>query len=379
MKTLSKIFQALLGVVALSLTALIAGGRLAWRSIRNRWKIASKWVRRTIVASFLLIALAFAALVAYAIYDDAKGRWYADKWLSDDVVVYYFADDTYRVYNTSTEKYTTPRISWVASAAENDSIGVYAIDDRRGFLNTKTGDVVIDAKANDYEKAWVFSDGLAAVMKDGKVGFVDANNKLVIPFRFDYSDKCIMYEIGYLFHDGYCVMTNKDGKFGLIDISGNWVVEPEYDEMWNAHKTGNRIVVNDGKHGVLDSCGNVVYPAEYFCIDIWEDGFVLTKDGRKWQEDYEGNIVNPFVIDGVNGYMKYPVSYSNENGVEYALSDYAEYFVNRNSGIMNRITGRPITPALFEDVNMISDKLFEVQDAETYDWYIIDIDGNIVK
>ena len=379
MKTLSKIFQALLGVVALSLTALIAGGRLAWRSIRNRWKIASKWVRRTIVASFLLIALAFAALVAYAIYDDAKGKWYADKWLSDDVVVYYFTDDTYRVYNTSTEKYTTPRISWVASAAENDSIGVYAIDDRRGFLNTKTGDVVIDAKANDYEKAWVFSDGLAAVMKDGKVGFVDANNKLVIPFRFDYSDKCIMYEIGYLFHDGYCVMTNKDGKFGLIDISGNWVVEPEYDELWNAHKTGNRIVVNDGKHGVLDSCGNVVYPAEYFCIDIWEDGFVLTKDGRKWQEDYEGNIVNPFVIDGVNGYMKYPVSYSNENGVEYALSDYAEYFVNRNSGIMNRITGRPITPALFEDVNMISDKLFEVQDAETYDWYIIDVNGNRVN
>ena len=378
MKTLSKIFQALLGVVALSLTALIAGGRLAWRSIRNRWKMASKWVRRTIVASFFLIALAFAALVAYAIYDDAMGRWFADESLSDDVVVYYFADDTYRVYNTSTEKYTTPRISWVVSAAENDSIGVYAIDDRRGFLNTKTGDVVIDAKANDYEKAWVFSDGLAAVMKDGKVGFINVDNELVIPFQFDYSSNR-WGDTGYLFHDGYCVMTNKDGKFGLIDISGNWVVEPEYDELWNAHKTGNRIVVNDGKHGVLDSFGNVVYPTEYFYIDIWEDGFVLTKDGRKWQEDYEGNIVNPFVIDGVNCYMKYPVSYSNENGVEYALSDYAEYFVNRNSGIMNRITGRPITPALFEDVNMISDKLFEVQDAETYDWYIIDIDGNIVK
>ena len=186
MKTLSKIFQALLGVVALSLTALIAGGRLAWRSIRNRWKMASKWVRRTIVASFFLIALAFAALVAYAIYDDTMGRWFADESLSDDVVVYYFADDTYRVYNTSTEKYTTPRISWVVSAAENDSIGVYAIDDRRGFINTKTGDVVIDAKANDYEKAWVFSDGLAAVMKDGKVGFINVDNELVIPFQFDY-------------------------------------------------------------------------------------------------------------------------------------------------------------------------------------------------
>ena len=378
MKTLSKIFQALLGVVALSLTALIAGGRLACRSIRNRWKMASKWVRRTIVASFFLIALAFAALVAYAIYDDTMGRWYSDKTLSDDVVVYYFSDDTYRVYNTSTEKYTTPRIDWVTDAESGDSLGVYAVGGRRGYINVKNGEIIINAKTNDYEKAWVFSDGLAAVMKDGKVGFINVDNELVIPFQFDYSSNR-WGDTGYLFHDGYCVMTNKDGKFGLIDISGNWVVEPEYDELWNAHKTGNRIVVNDGKHGVLDSCGNVVYPTEYFYIDIWEDGFVLTKDGRKWQEDYEGNIINPFVIDGVNCYMKYPVSYSNENGVEYALSDYAEYFVNRNSGIMNRITGRPITPALFEDVNMISDKLFEVQDAETYDWYIIDIDGNIVK
>ena len=379
MKTLSKIFQALLGVVALSLTALIAGGRLACRSIRNRWKIASKWVRRTIVASFLLIALAFAALVAYAIYDDAKGRWYADKWLSDDVVVYYFADDTYRVYNTSTEKYTTPRISWVASAAENDSIGVYAIDDRRGFINTKTGDIVINAKSNDYEKAWVFSDGLAAVMKDGKVGFIDTNNKLVIPFQFDYSDRCRTYEIGYLFHDGYCVMSNKDGKFGLIDINGNWVVEPEYDELWNACENGNRIVVNDGKHGMLDSCFKVLYPAEYFYIDVLSDGFILTKDGKMWQVDLEGNVVNPFLFDG-SGYIEYPVSYDdNDDGIEYVLSDYMEYYVNRNSGIMNRITGKPITPALYDDVYMISDKLFQVQDAETYDCYIIDVNGNRVN
>ena len=378
MKTLSKIFQALLGVVALTFAGLVAGGRLVWRKIRNRWKKASKWVRRTIAVSFLLIAVAFAALIAYAIYDDAKGRWYVDATLSKDVVVYYYADDTYRVYNTSTEKYKTPRISWVVSAAENDSLGVYAIGDRRGFINTKTGDVVIDAKANDYEKAWVFSDGLAAVMKDGKVGFIDANNKLVIPFQFDYSDKCRTYEIGYLFHDGYCVMTNKDGKFGLIDISGNWVVKPEYDELWNVCENGNRIVVNDGKHGVLDSCFKVLYPTEYFYIDVLSDGFVLTKDGKKWQVDLEGNVVNPFLFDGSN-YIEYPISYSDNNGVEYALSNYMEYYVNSNSGIMNRITGKPITPALYDDVYMMSDKLFKVQDAETYDWYIIDINGNRVN
>ncbi len=35
MKRLTQIFQALLGVVALILTALIAAGRLAWRKIRT--------------------------------------------------------------------------------------------------------------------------------------------------------------------------------------------------------------------------------------------------------------------------------------------------------------------------------------------------------
>ncbi|MBR5281467.1 MAG: hypothetical protein IKU22_01660 [Alistipes sp.] len=40
MKRLTQIFQALLGVVALILTALIATGRLAWRTIRNWWKTA---------------------------------------------------------------------------------------------------------------------------------------------------------------------------------------------------------------------------------------------------------------------------------------------------------------------------------------------------
>ena len=35
MKRLTQIFQALLGVVALILTALVAAGRLTWLTIRN--------------------------------------------------------------------------------------------------------------------------------------------------------------------------------------------------------------------------------------------------------------------------------------------------------------------------------------------------------
>jgi hypothetical protein len=54
MKRLTQIFQALLGVVALIITALVAAGRLAWRTIRNWWKNRSKWLRRSIATIFII-------------------------------------------------------------------------------------------------------------------------------------------------------------------------------------------------------------------------------------------------------------------------------------------------------------------------------------
>lgn len=379
MKTLTEIFQILLGIVALLFTSLIAFGRLVWRKIRNRWKKSAKWIRCSIAVSFLLIAIAFAALIAYALYEDNYGRyWEPDMYLSNDIVVYYYSDGKYRVYDESTKKYTTPRIDWVTDAEIGDSLSVYAVSGKRGFINVKNGKIVIDAKTNDYEKAWIFSEGLAAVMSDGKIGFINANNELVIPFKFDYSTRCRMYGTGYLFHDDICIMTNKDGDIGLINAKGDWVVEPEYDEVWAPHKTGYRVVVNDGKHGVLDIDGNVVYPTEYAYVDIVSDGFVLTKGGRMWQVDYEGNMVNPFMFSRVYD-MEYKRYNNSTNETEYVLADYMEYDVMGLCGILNRITGKPVTPALYYDVEMISEKLFRVQDPDSYEWYIIDVDGNIVK
>lgn len=377
MKTLTEIFQALLGMVALLLTSFVAFGRLVWRKIRNRWKKSAKWIRRSVVVSFLLIAVAIFTLIVFALYKYYYGRyWYPDKHLSKDVSVYYFRDYKYRVYNVSTEKYTTPRIDWVKDAEYGDSLGVYAMSGKRGFINVKNGEIVIDANSNDYEKAWVFSEGLAAVMRDGKIGFINTDNELVIPFKFDYSDKCRMHDVGYVFHDGYCIMTNKNGDIGLIDVNGNWIVEPEYDEVWVPRKSGYRVVVNDGNHGVLDIDCKVIYPAEYDYVDIVYDGFVLAKDGRMWQVDFEGNVVNPFMFSNSDNIL-YPVSYDND--VKYVLSDYMKYYLMGCYGIMNRITGKPVTPALYCDIDMISDKLFRVEDPVSGEWHIIDVDGNIVK
>ena len=71
MKLLTKIFQALLGVAALILTALVATGRLTLKGIRNWWRNRAKWLRRTIkvIASLILLV----CLIEYG-YDIYKGN-----------------------------------------------------------------------------------------------------------------------------------------------------------------------------------------------------------------------------------------------------------------------------------------------------------------
>ena len=378
MKHLKQIFQALLGVVALILTTFVAAGRLAWRAIRNWWKNSSKLFRRSIAIVLILIPVGFIVLAAYAFYDDAYGRDYWDCKLSDNVTLRSFSDDKWRVYNNITEEYTTEKIDWLSETPENDSLAVYALPGKRGYINVNTGRVVIDAETNDYCKAWVFSEGLAAVMKDGKIGFINAQNEVVIPFKFDYSDECRMYDFGYLFHNGYSIMTNANGDLGLIDKSGNWVVEPAYDEIWAPHKSGYRVIVKDSKHGVLDSNCNVVYPADYGYISIIPDGFVLTKGGRQWQVDFESNTVQPFMYDNTY-YLNYPNGYDSCGDLTYEFADFVKYEVMNSYGIMNRITGEPITPAIYSDINMLSKELFEVQEYDSYDWYLLDTKGNAVS
>lgn len=378
MKLLTRIFQLLLGMAALVLAALVAAGRLAWRTIRNGWKNRSKLFRRSIVTLFVVFPLGFVAIVAYALYKDEYGRDYYDKNLSENVSLHSFSDNKWRVYDERTEEYTTGKISWLSDVSEDDSIAVYALPHKRGYINVNTGRIIIDAETNDYSKAWVFSEGLAAVMKDGKIGFVNAANEVVIPFKFDYVDKCRMWNFAYVFHNGFCAMNNADGELGLIDKAGNWVVQPSYDEIWAPHNSGYRIIVKDGKHGVLDSVASVVYPAEYGYVSILSDGFVLTKGGREWQVDFEGDTVEPFLFDGTY-YLKYPYGYDDNGELTFVFADYMKYEVMNSYGIMNRITGEPITPAIYSDINMLSKDLFEVQEFDSYDWYLLDTKGNKVS
>ena len=88
--------------------------------------------------------------------------------------------------------------------------------------------------------------------------------------------------------------------------------------------------------------------------------------------------MQPFLYDGSESLM-YPVGVDESGEVRYELSDYVKYRVIERYGVMNRITGKIVIPAIYEDVNMLSKELFEVQCTSSYEWCLVDKNGNIVK
>lgn len=127
-----------------------------------------------------------------------------------------------------------------------------------------------------YDHAWRFSDGLAAVANNGKLGFINIDGEYVIDSIFTYSNDARFPTDRYnrqtsdilncTFDNGTCLMRGENGK-GLIDETGNWILQPEYShifpikwtDLWILEKTENR----SKKYGIADNKGNIILDTEY--------------------------------------------------------------------------------------------------------------------
>ena len=93
-----------------------------------------------------------------------------------------------------------------------------------------------------------YSEGLAAVMKDGKWGMIDHDGNVVIPFKYQGLTS---------FSQGRCaVLIN--GKWGCIDREEKLVIPAIYEMhiYFESNKTAK--VYKDGKSFFIDLDGNVI-------------------------------------------------------------------------------------------------------------------------
>lgn len=362
MKTIKQFLEALLDLVYLMITVPLALVRWTWRRFRGWWGKRKAWAKVALVILFIFI-----------IFGDT-GIWrikkifnpsYWDTELTDYTVVHNFYSDNCRLYDELNEKYITPKYKWISPILEDedydDTLTVFCDkNNKRGYLNAYTGEVVIEPQ---YDAAWVFSDGLAAVKKDGMIGFINKEGELVIPFKFKHNKREYDYDyIDYAFHDGYCYMIGDSGYQGIINKSGEWCIEPNYYHISNDWRYNGFITYSEVElQGYIDKDMNVVFPDEYYNIDITSDGYILTKDNRMWKEDFDGNVTIPFMF-GYMSKMSYVVGYDNDGDEIYKLSDtYSYYCIAERYGLYNVKTQEVVTPAIYTEIEMIDKDIFNME------------------
>jgi len=196
-----------------------------------------------------------------------------------------------------------------------------------GYVDT-SGQVVIPVT---FAGARLFSEGLAAVLVDGKWGYIDRDGKMVIPPRFAEVEA---------FRGGRAVVrtgTAYAKNSGLIDRNGTFVVEPRYEQIgrigdgfWSI---GNTDPAYRG-HGeppllsqLVDADGHLVSKQAYNSFGAMMDGLMsVCRNERCGFMDIKGKLAIP---------LKYKSTGDFQEGLAAVTSDGDRYgFIDRDGRLV---------------------------------------------
>lgn len=182
-------------------------------------------------------------------------------------------DDLFMHFDTTGEHPT----DWeeVTFFDEETDLAVVSVDGIYGAVN-RNGETVIPII---YDYAMVtFSEGLLAVKKENKWGYVDENHNVVIPFEYDnISD--------YQFEDGKFWMKN-NSVLGTVD-----------------YFRGKKVFVcKDGKIGIINKQNEIVFPFIYRDISSYNGNYIcVSHDKLKYGVvDFQNKTILPFIYDFLN-------------------------------------------------------------------------------
>ena len=164
-----------------------------------------------------------------------------------------------------------------------------------------------------YNLVGCLRDGLAGVIKQSndeydktnRVGYIDKDGQLIIPFEFDAIVAGESLEFND-FSEGLAAVSKND-KYGFIDTKGKVVIEPKY-EWASSFSDGLAIVSVEGLYGAIDKQGKTVIPFEYQALANFYDGFATAARPPKDPEDYESKyglinkkneVVIPFMYESM--------------------------------------------------------------------------------
>lgn len=343
-----------------------------------------KILRRIVGTCFTILFL----VGTIGVLDNWMGNIFRNwSWFDDDYIasydnqyiargIYYHADDSGNggyVFSSDGKK-LIKGIQWLSKPLGKDSLVVFSDGKKRGYFNMFTGKVVIKPI---YKRAWVFSDGMASVEIDGMIKFINTRGDVVLdpqlPFRYGME--------GYVFHNGLCIVENKQGnRRGIIDKQGNYVLQPEYVQV---DVTDSLYVIGkENVQSVIDARLKPVIPFMQAKFYVYEDKIEAVKpDHSVSTYTRNGELLDDFIVTNTEQLLydtndvRYCTSYEyDDNGhitkevndgeqftrqaVAYCLKYQAEYGWY---GLMAK-DGTIITPPAYRDIKALASDVYLCSD-----------------
>ena len=194
---------------------------------------------------------------------------------------------------------------------DNLKIGIITfIKDGLVGLMDKNGKILVPSK---YETIGKIENGFAPAKINGKYGLIDTKGSTIIPFRYNYLG-------GFTNGISSSFIENENAKMGLLDIKGNILLNPEYDFVYTSQD--NMVYLKkDNKKGLADKYGNNLLPTEYReDYHQFNEGLMIVEKDKKFGfVNDKGEMVIPLIYDGADEFSE---------GLAPVLKDWKWGFIN---------------------------------------------------
>lgn len=225
-----------------------------------------------------------------------------------------------------------------------DGMGRVFIDGKYGYMGLNVREAILP----QYAHARDFCCGLAPVAYESrgpinkqKWGYIDKGNNLIVPYDYDDAD---------VFEPCGLARVKIGDKYGIIDTKGKMVIPVDYDNIiieGIGHKAPGRIK-RGGKYGYVNSKGEIIAAPLFDMANAFGEGLAVCKSGEQlFTIDITGNRLVGLDYDNAKcfseGVLPVCLNHTDENGKRKELWG----FCDRN--------GNEVIPCEYDDVLPFSD------------------------
>lgn len=205
-------------------------------------------------------------------------------------------DDRYALFGLDGTQLTD--FKWESFTATSDDILGFKLNNLYGYIDIH-GNEVIPAQ---FDKISAFEGDHAIVKKDGKYSLIDRSGNIIFDYSADwvYTSLCDGYTYGFdgvlddygYPSDGYYYLIGPDGKRISESYQKAYSIHTKY-KLWSAQK--------DSKWYVLNMQGDVVLgPLDCDTLDHCAEQYILKKDKKESLFASDGTQITDYIYDDIS-------------------------------------------------------------------------------